>query len=323
MTLAPRVVLVHRRTELDELLWRHGTLGQAAFFLASRNRRIEDVHARHEAVQSAIASVSAAIPADWRRGTVEREDLPRFGFDPEDVVVAVGQDGLVANLAKYLNHQLVIGINPEPDRNPGVLVPHPPGRIGALLRAAAGAGPAGVARAAGVAGAAGVARAAGVAGAALRVAERSMVEVSTDDGQRLTALNELYIGQATHQTARYTLTLPAGRAEAQASSGLIVSTGTGATGWCWSAWLERHSPLALPGPADRKLVWFVREAWPSPATSTECTEGELADSQNLALSVESDRLVVFGDGMEADAIQLSWGQLARVGLAARKLRMLG
>src|SRR5579872_5087117 len=204
MGLGTRVVIAHRRTELDELLWRHGTRGQAAFFLASRNRTIEEVVARHDAVVSALAAVSAAIPADWRRGTVEREDLPRFGFEAEDMVVAVGQDGLVANVAKYLTDQLVIGINPEPDRNPGVLVPHPPGLAAELLR-----------------GAADPARADDL------VERRSMVRVTADDGQELTALNEIYLGQPTHQTARYTLTLPSGPSEAQASSGLIISTGSG------------------------------------------------------------------------------------------------
>ena len=46
-TLPPRAVLVHRRTELTGLLDRHGTRGQAAFFLRSRGRRIEDVEDRH------------------------------------------------------------------------------------------------------------------------------------------------------------------------------------------------------------------------------------------------------------------------------------
>jgi hypothetical protein len=295
MTLATRAVLVHRRTELDELLWRHGTRGQAEFFLRTRNRAIEDVEERDAAIKQAIAQVSAVIPADWRRGVAERADLPRFGFEPEDIVVVVGQDGLVANLAKYLDRQLVIGINPEPARNPGVLVRHSPTRAATLLRGAK----------------------------ADAVQELTMVQADTDDGQRLTALNELYIGQPTHQTARYRLTPPDGRrAEAQASSGLIVSTGTGATGWCRSAWLERRSTLTLPGPAERRLAWFVREAWPSPATGTACTEGELTAGQALTLGVESDRLVIFGDGIEADSIELGWGQAASITLASKTLRIL-
>jgi hypothetical protein len=101
-----------------------------------------------------------------------------------------------------------------------------------------------------------------------------------------------------------------------------VSTGTGATGWCRSAWLERHSSLILPAPAEPRLAWFVREAWPSPATGTKCTEGELAAGQPLSLTAESDELVLFGDGIETDAIQLNWGQAARISIADRTLRML-
>jgi NAD kinase len=298
VTLAPRAVLVHRRTELEELLERHGTHGQAAFFLRTRGRTIEDVAARHQAVQAAITAVASAIPAGWRRGQVERDDLPRFAFAPGDIVVAVGQDGLVANIAKYLDEQIVIGINPEPARNPGVLVAHPPEAAGALLATAAGPR------------------------AVDHVEPRTMAEAVTDDGQRLTAVNEIYVGQATHQTARYTLTPPGGKGEAQASSGLIVSTGTGATGWCRSAWLERKSPLALPTPTQHRLAWFVREAWPSPATGTSLTEGDLAAGQALTMVAESDQLVLFGDGVESDAVPLDWGQAASVRVASRTLRLL-
>lgn len=290
-SLTPRVVLVHRRTELEELVARHGTRGQVEFFLSTRGRDLAELEEHHRATQAALAAVTAAIPLDWRRGTVERADLDRFLFAEDDVVVVVGQDGLVANTAKYLRGQPVVGIDPEPGRNPGVLVRHRPGDAAELLHAHDA------------------------------VEERTMAQARTDDGQRLLALNEVYVGHRSHQTARYRLTAPGAPVERQASSGLIVATGTGSTGWCRSAWLERHSDLALPGPTDRRLVWFVREAWPSPTTGTERTEGELV-SRPLVLDVESDTLVAFGDGMESDALQLTWGQRVEVGTAPERLRLV-
>jgi NAD kinase len=301
VTLAPRVVLVHRRTELTELTERHGTRGQAAFYLRTRGRRIEDLEDRHEEVTSALSAVAAAIPPDWRRGLVERADLPRFLFAPDDLVVVVGQDGLVANVAKYVADQVVIGIDPEPGRNPGVLVPHQPRAAAGLLSAIVGTSK---------------------VGSSPGIEELSMVTAVTDDGQELTALNEIYLGQPTHQTARYVLRVPGGQAEAQASSGLIVATGTGGTGWCRSAWLERHSSLALPAPTEARLAWFVREAWPSPATGTALTEGSLAADDALEVTAESDQLVLFGDGVESDTVPLTWGQTARLRVSRRSLRLL-
>jgi hypothetical protein len=305
MALAPRAVLVTRPSELDELVARHGTRQAAAFFLRSRDRTLDVVEGRHRALRGAVETVSASIPADWRRGHVVRRDLDRFLFGPDDIVLVVGQDGLVANVAKYLDGQPVIGIDPEPGRNPGVLVRHAPGDAGRLLAAAAAASPDATSP-----------------GGGHGVESRAMVSASTDDGQELLALNEIYIGDPGHQSARYRLDLGDGTVERQSSSGLLVGTGTGATGWCRSAWLERRSGLALPGPADASLSWFVREAWPSPATGTDHTEGLLGPGQELAVIAESDRLVVFGDGIEPDAVPLTWGQRLTVRLAGRRLRLV-
>lgn len=294
---APRAVVVHRRTELEELLDRHGTRGQAEFFLRTRGRTMTSVQDRHDAQSEALAAVRAAVPGEWRRGDVERGDLHRFGFEPDDVCLVVGQDGLVANLAKYLADQPVIGVDPEPGRNPGVLVRHRARTVARLVRAA-GAGNA-------------------------RIDPLAMVTATLDDGTRLDALNEVFVGHVSHQSARYRLVAGAGTEERQSSSGLIVATGTGATGWAASIARDRGAPVtALPRPVDRHLAWFVREAWPSPATGTSLTGGVLAAGQTLTVVVESDALVVFGDGLEADRLTATWGQAVTVTLADRTLRLV-
>jgi hypothetical protein len=291
MSLPPRAVVVHRATELTELVARHGTRQQAGFFLTSRGRSLQELEQRHDSQQAALATVSAAIPLDWRRTVAERNDLDRFGFGPEDVVIAVGQDGLVANVAKYLDGQPVVGINPDPGRNPGVLVRHPPAATDKLLTTA-------------------------------RSSEsRTMVVARTDDGQRLLALNEVYVGHRSHQSARYRLITPDGFEERQSSSGILTGTGTGSTGWCRSVWQERNSRLALPAVTEPALCWFVREAWPSPVTGTTCTEGLLKATQQLTIVAESD-LVVFGDGIESDALTLSWGQRLEISTADTQLNLV-
>ncbi|WP_245777940.1 hypothetical protein [Lentzea xinjiangensis] len=264
------------------MLARHGTRGQVEFFLKSRGRTLDEVVHRDQQTRKALGDVSAAIPLDWRRGVVEREDLSRFLFAPEDVVVIVGQDGLVANVAKYLDGQPVIGINPEP----GVLAKHAPRDARELLHSTDD------------------------------TEDRTMVEARSDDGQVLLALNEVYVGHPSHQTSRYRVL-----GERQASSGVLVGSGTGATGWCGSAHRERASATRLPEPAERRLVWFVREAWSSPGTGIAHTEGEIT-GKSLDIDVESDGLVAFGDGIESDALRLHWGQRLSIGLAARRLRLV-
>ena len=134
--------------------------------------------------------------------------------------------------------------------------------------------------------------------------------------------NEVFFGHASHQSARYVLGA-GGREERQSSSGLIVTTGTGATGWAASIHLERHSALALPAPGDRRLAFFVREAWPGPATGTTLTEGVVEPPAELTIRNErSDGAVVFGDGIETDRLTVDWAQRVTVGVARDALRLV-
>jgi len=296
MALTTRVVVVHRRSELDELTERHSTRGQAEFFLKQRGRSLASVEVADAEATAALQAIGSGIPVDWRRAEVEREDLPQFLFGPEDVVAVVGRDGLVANVAKYVAQQPVVGFNPFPHLNAGVLTPFDPASAPSLLAAV-------------------------VAGRA-PIEERTMVAARTDDGQELVALNDVYLGDSGHQSARYEIRVPGGAVEVQSSSGIIVGTGTGSTGWMRSLAHDRGRGDVLPAATMPSLAWFVREAWPSPFTSAELTSGGFSAPESLAVTVQSESLVLFGDGIETDRVVVSHGQRIELGVAERRLRLV-
>ena len=292
----PRVVIVTRPTELDRVLARHGTYAQAKFAMRTWGQDIEVVRDRHERFEDALAEVTAQVPLDWRRARVTREQLDRFLFAPEDIVVAVGQDGLVANVAKYVSTQPVIGINPDPDEYAGVLVKHHAKRTRRLLL--------------------------GVVHERCELQERRMVVARTAMGMELRALNEIFVGHRSHQSARYAIACR-GCAERQISSGLIIATGTGATGWARSILAQRGAPIDPPRPEEGRLIYLVREAYASPSSGTSITQGALVDGESLELVSHMEQGgVAFGDGIEDAPLPLPFGMTLTVSLAPGALRLI-
>jgi hypothetical protein len=294
--LVPRVLVVRRPTELELLIAEHGTREQARFSLRGQEQSLAEIEERDVRVHRALDTVMRAIPRSWRSATLLRSDLNQFLFEPKDIVLVVGQDGLVANVAKYLNEQYVIGVNPDRSAYEGVLVRSDPGAAADILADC-------------------------VAGRA-KVQARSMVAVLLEDGQQLLALNELFIGHQSHQSARYRFAWE-NRDERQSSSGIIVSTGTGGTGWARSINQERGGILELPAPEDRKLAYFVREAFPGSGFDTSTTYGYIAEGSTLRVVSEMNAGgVIFGDGIEDDRITFAWGARADVRLAPQRLNLV-
>lgn len=291
---APRAVFVVRETDYELLIARHATREQARFFLETRGQQIADLEQRHERFQSVLKMARAAVPGDWRQALVRRGDFDRFLFGPEDVIVAVGQDGLVANVAKYLGGQPVLGVNPAPDFHDGVLVRVP---LAGLARALVASRQGDIA-----------------------VEQRTMVEARLAGGARLLSLNEIFVGHRSHQSARYRISV-GDRAEDQSSSGLIVASGTGATGWARSIMLATGRDIAL-APAERAIGYFVREPFPSVATGTSLRAGKLTNKPLMVTSRMNDGGVIFADGIEQDFLSFGWGETVTIAPAERTLALV-
>ena len=290
-SLPPRVVFAVRETDYELLLARHATRQQARFFLETRGQDLAGLEAQHEAFQQVLHKARAQVPDEWRQALVRRGEFDRFLFAADDLIVAVGQDGLVANVAKYLEGQPVLGINPAPDRFDGVLLHGSAEHLGKTLRA--------------------------IAAHDCGLERRTMAEARLDTGETLLALNELFVGHRSHQSARYLIDTGSAQ-EPQSSSGLIVATGTGATGWARSIMEATAASLQL-GIEEEALGYFVREPFPSISTGTSVRSGKLVAGALALQSRMNEGGVIFADGIEQDFLAFEWGRQLKVGVSSRKL----
>lgn len=294
----PRAVIVTRKSLYTLLIERHGTVGQAAFYLKSRGEYFAPYEESHQRLEQSLAVVDGVLAPDQRRTRVDRDELDRFLFAPDDLIIIVGQDGLVPNVAKYLRGQPVIGVNPDPDRYDGILCAHRPAHVKDVLSWLQSGND------------------------RFHTQRHAMASAMREDGQRLLALNEVFVGHRTHQSARYRL-IVGERVERQSSSGLICSTGTGATGWARSICTQRKINQPLTSPQARSLAWYVREPFPSVASKIGLNFGVLTDEKSLKIVSEmSDHGVMFADGIETDYVEFVSGQSVEIRLAEETLNLI-
>jgi NAD kinase len=299
-----KVVLLTRHTRLEELVARYHTLAQARFYIEHLGADFSDYLRENAAYAASLELTVRALQTWGRYQVVDRGYLPNFVFAADDIVVALGQDGLVANTMKYLDGQPLIGLNPEPTRWDGVLLPFEPKDLAPVL--------------------------ADVARDRRPTKAVTMAEARLSDGQTLRAVNDLFIGPRTHTSALYEIELGE-RRESQSSSGIIVSTGLGSTAWLKSvvtgslgiARAMRASAKALeyrPQPWDaEQLTFAVREPFPSNASTTELVYGHVSAQRPLKLrSRMPEHGVIFSDGMEADYLRFTAGLEATITISARR-----
>jgi NAD kinase len=304
-----KIILIIRQTRLDDLIVRFNTEAQARFYIEHLGADFGDYLSEDRTYKQAVAAVEQILAQLGRLQTLERRYVPNFVFGAKDTVVVVGQDGLVANVLKYLNGQPVIGVNPDPGRWEGVLLPFTVQTLDAALRE--------------------------VFKNARPLRQVTMAQAVLNTGETLYGVNDLFIGAHSHTSARYTIR-SGKQIENHSSSGIIVSTGLGSTGWLRSivsGALGIASALAdqpLPLGNDRTFAWdadylyfSVREPWPSTTSSAGITFGKItADLPLTLVSQMPENGVIFSDGIETDFLRFNSGTRAVIGIADKKGRLV-
>lgn len=118
-----KIILIKRKTRLEELVVRYNTIQQAQFYIERLGADFSDYLSEDFTYRKAVEAAVTELSAVGRLQLLDRQHVPNFIFGERDTVVVLGQDGLVANTLKYLREQPLIGVNPDPQRWDGVLLP--------------------------------------------------------------------------------------------------------------------------------------------------------------------------------------------------------
>lgn len=326
MHASPSIALVTTTTRLKGLLAKYGTKGAAKFRLRSAREHFAAVAGSAETATTidAASDFDEYVEEDdhYRRAVdtveeaigglgfnlidVERRYLATYDFRHTTLVVVVGPDGLVANTAKYVGNLPIVAINPDPVRFDGKLLPFQVRDARSIVQR--------------------------TLDHQVRTTEITLARASLPDGQTLLAFNDLFVGRRSHASARYVL-YGQDASEVQSSSGLIVSTGAGSTGWLSSVfnmsrgvngWIGGQAgEVPRIGWSDRQLAWVVREPFSSRTTGVEMVAGMIDESMVLRIeSLMPQQGVIFSDGIENDFLEFNSGVVTEITVAPQKTRLV-
>jgi len=300
-----KIVLVVRKTRLDDLVARFNTIAQAQFYVEHLGADFSDYLNEHDNYKKSVIQAREILEKLGRVQIVDRTLVPNFIFGVDDVIIALGQDGLVVNTLKYLSAQPIIGVNPDPKRWDGILLPFEVSDLAKIVP--------------------------DVFCKNRPVKEITMAKASLNDGQCIYGVNDLFIGQKTHVSARYQIK-HGEVCENHSSSGIIVSTGLGSTGWLTS--IVAGAIGVVSGAAGKnmqikssvrfawdteQLYFSVREPFPSKISTTSLVFGKIRrDAPLKIISQMAEGGVIFSDGIESDYVSFNSGVEAIINLAEKR-----
>jgi len=325
-------IIVRNKTRLEQLTERFNTQDQAKFYITQSKKAFNFKKAAKLSKQEAPQVIEDEPDEDFKMydeehkhfyqsfdllqknlskllkfKVIQQDFLPSYIFSEKDLVIVIGQDGLVANTAKYVHNIPIIAVNPDPKRYDGILLPFD--QYSAVLAIE------------------------NVLSGNYNYEEVTMAETELNDGQKLLAFNDFFIGPSSHTSARYEITFN-GYSENHSSSGIIVSTGAASTGWLSSLFNMANSihntfgniqPLPyepIPKTED-KLVFVVREPFLSKTSQIKLTSGVIHSGDELTLESHMPQNgIIFSDGIQSDFLRFNSGAIASIRIAKVKAKLV-
>ncbi len=304
--MVSRVVLVTKRSPLEELVLKHLTFNKAEFALKAAGQSIATYVEEDSRYQAAVTAIRAQVPNDLPVSVMRRDELANanFQFRDTDLIVVCGPDGLFVNVARYVRDQVVLTVNPGVF-GAGALMLFPPSKVGGVI--------------------------ASIQNGTHHVERLPLLKAVIDDERVMWAASDIFVGRTYKVSAWYELLF--GRVqEVQGSDGVLVSSGIGSTGWIQSVvnmveGLTRegtpHKLKQLPAAASNELVFVVQNPISSPTTGHSIITGRITPSKPLSLNSRMpEGGFIFSDGMLEQAEAWNAGSWVAVTVGDRYVQRI-
>lgn len=302
-----RAIVIRDKTRLEQLIERFNSKAQAKFYIENSGADFNYYEQEHDAFYKSLEHVQNTLSQFLKFKVLYRSFLPTYIFTENDLIIVLGQDGLLANTAKYVNGLPLIGINPDSERYDGILLKHTPDQLDNLVKT--------------------------VLKKSFDTKKVTMAKAELNDGQTLLAFNDFYIGVNSHVSSRYSIAYD-GKKERQSSSGVIVSTGAGSTGWLSSVFNMANNINQFQNKTskcyrakldwdDDKLIFVVREPFLSKMSKINIGYGVITKTKTL--KIESNmptKGVIFSDGIESDFLNFNSGSSVKISISDTKANII-
>jgi len=294
-------VVIINKTRLESLIERFNTKAQAKFYIEHNGGDFSDYEEEHQIFKKSLATLLEKLSANFKCKVIDRSFLPNYIFSEKDLPIVLGQDGLVANTAKYVSGLPIFAINPDQSRYDGILLPFNISNFSYKLL--------------------------DIINSRFYCDDITMAKATLNDGQTLLAFNDFFIGPSSHISARYNIKF-GNNSEDQSSSGIIVSTGAGSTGWLSSICNQvsrmsgKRSEVDMTWDQD-ELFFVVREPFESKYSDTNIVSGFVDEEHPLVIeSFMPQKGIIFSDGIEKDYLNFNSGAIVKIGLADTKAHLI-
>ncbi len=302
-----RAIIIRDKTRLEQLIERFNSKAQAKFYIERSGADFSYYEIENDTFYRSLAKVQDSLSNILKLKVIYRSFLPTYIFTENDLIIVIGQDGLVANTAKYVNGLPMIGVNPDKERYDGILLKHSPENLEILIK--------------------------NVLKDSYETKQVTMAKAELNDGQTLLAFNDFYVGTDSHVSSRYNIEFN-GKKETQSSSGIIISTGAGSTGWLSSIFNMANNITNFQNKGnkmyhaklnwnDDKLVFVVREPFLSKMSQVSIGYGVI--TKNKKLKIESNmptKGVIFSDGIESDFLSFNSGSSVEISISEIKANII-